>query len=176
MSFLNRLLGKRPDPTLTWGAFSPPIPDFDVAQMRFGSIRFGDPIEAAAFLGRPDRLEWTHGQYCQLLYASGGFQIDFDKSRFVYLAFFLGPDDCPPEHKALEFSTPQVRGCNPNGIRLSPQTDRAMLERTFGAPASVDVEPEEAILYYYRQGITMEFELEGKSGQLKRWNLYPKNA
>ena len=176
MSFLDRLLGKRPDPTFNWGVFSPPIPDFDVAQMRFGSLQFGDTFEAAAFLGRPDRFEWTQGQYCQLLYASGGFQIDFDESRFAYLAFFIGPDDCLPEHKALEFSKPRVRGCIPDGVRLSVETDGTMLERIFGAPGSLEVEPDETILYYTRQGVTMEFELDGRSGQLKRWNLYPPDA
>jgi hypothetical protein len=174
MNLLDRLLGRRADPTLNWEAFSRPIPDFDLATMRFGSLRFGDGFDAAAFLGRPDRFTWTQSDYCELLYASDGFQIDYDKSRFAYLAFFIGPDDNLPMCRALEFSKPRLRSCTPDGVRLSRDADRALLERLFGAADSVDTEPREAILYYTRDGVTMEFEMDGNSGRLKRWNLYPK--
>ena len=174
MNILDRLLGRRTDPTLNWGAFSLPIPDFDLGTMRFGYLGFGEELDAAAFLGRPDRFTWTQSEYCELLYASRGFQIDYDKSRFAYLAFFIGPDDYLPKHQALEFSKPRLRGCTPDGIRLSRDADRGLLERLLGAADSVDTEPREAILYYTRDGVTMEFEMDGKTGRLKRWNLYPK--
>ena len=174
MSLLDRLLGRRPDPTLNWGAFSLPIPDYDLTEMRFGTLRFGDAFDAAAFLGRPNRFEWTQGDYCELLYASGGFQIDYDDSKFAYLAFFIGPDDCLPMHRPLEFSKPRLLGCTPDGIRLSRDTDRVLLDWLFGAADSTDTEPRETILCYTRQNVTMEFEMDGKTGRLKRWNLYPK--
>jgi hypothetical protein len=174
MSFLDRLIGRRTDPTLGWVTFKLPIPDFDVTAMRFGTLRFGDAFEAAAFLGRPDRFTWTQGKYCELLYASGGFQLDYDCGKFAYAAFFIGPDGFLPKHPALEFSKPRLRGCTPDGIALSRDTDRALLERMFGAADSVDTEPREVILHYTRRGVTMEFEMDGKTGRLKRWNLYPK--
>jgi len=174
MNLLDRLLGRRTDPTLSWGAFRPPIPEFDLKAMRFGSLGFGEGFDAAAFLGRPDRFTWIQGGYCELLYASGGFQIDYDQGRFAYLAFFIGPDDCLPKHRALEFSRPRLRGCTPDGIQLSREADRSLLERVLGAAGSVDTEPREVILYYTRHDITMEFEMDGKTGRLKRWNLYPK--
>jgi len=141
--------------------------------MRFGSLRFGDGLDAAAFLGRPDEFEWTLPEYCELLYASGGFQIEFEKGRLAYIAFFIGPDDLLPTHRALAFSEPLVHGRAPETIRLSRDCDRSVLERMFGAPDSVDTDCDETILYYTRQNVTMEFEINGKTGQLKRWNLYP---
>jgi hypothetical protein len=174
MNFLDRLIGRRTDPTLGWGTFNLPIPDFDVTAMQFGTLRFGDDYEAAAFLGRPDRFTWTQGEYCELLYASGGFQLDFDRGKFAYAAFFIGPDGFLPKHRALEFSKPRLRGCAPDGIRLSRDTDRAFVERLFGMPDSADTEPRETILYYTRQSVAIEFEMDGKTGRLKRWNLYPK--
>jgi len=174
MNILDRLFGRRPDPTAGWGTSQQPIPDFDLSQMRFGSLRFGDGIEAASFLGRPDRFAWTQADYCELLYARGGFQLDFDKGRFAYLAFFIGPDKFVPTHEGFEFSQPRLRGCAQDGARLSREMDQPALERLVNAPDSADSDAAETILYYTRQGITMEFEMDGKSGRLKRWNLYPK--
>lgn len=174
MSLLNRLLGRRSDPTLGWGALQLPLPDFDVTKMKFGSLEFGAALEAAAFLGRPDRFEWTQSTYCVLLYATAGFQIDFDGGKFAYLAFFIGPDDCMAAREKLEFSRPLLRGCVPDDVRLSCDTDLAQLEQLFGKAELVDAEPKETILYYSRAGVTMEFEMDGPSGRLKRWNLYPK--
>jgi len=57
---------------------------------------------------------------------------------------------------------------------MSRDTDSALLERLFGAADAVDTEPREVILYYTRQSVAMEFEMDGKTGRLKRWNLYPK--
>jgi hypothetical protein len=28
------------------------------------------------------------------------------------------------------------------------------------------------VLYHTRQGVAMEFEMDGRTGRLKRWNLY----
>ncbi len=164
---------RRSDPTLNWGTFRKPIPDFDVSRMQFGSLRFGDGLKGAAFLGRPDRFSAKERDYCELLYARGGFQLDFDQNRFVYLAFFIAPDACLPEHPGLEFSAPRLRGDSLSGIHLTRLTDRATLERIFGSPESVDADAQEAVLFYSRLRVTMEFELDTRTGRLKRWNLYP---
>ncbi len=174
MSFLDRIMGRLADPTVNWGAFSLPIPDFDLATMRFGTLRFGDGLDAAAFLGRPNRVTWTQRQYCELLYASGGFQIDYDGGRFAYLAFFVGPDEHLPQHEALRFCRPRLCGCTPDGTLLSRDTDRKSLERLFGPAEGVDTDPDETILFYGRLGVRMEFEVDGGTGRLKRWNLYPR--
>ena len=176
MNFLERLLGRGKDPTLKWKPFSPPIPDFDLTDMRFGSLRFGDGYEAAAFLGRPNRCEWMQGCDCTLLYASGGFEIGFDKDRLISIAFFIGPDELLPKDTALEFAKPRLRGCTPDGVQLSPEVDQRFVEQLFGAAESIDADADETILFYTREGVGMDFELDGKNGRLKRWNLYLKDV
>lgn len=162
------------DPTAHWRPFTPPIPDFDLTEMRFGPLRLGDPIDSAASLGRPDDVQWSPGEPFELLYAAGGFQMDIDSGKLAYLAFFIAPDAHQPKHPALAFSTPRLRG--PGALRLSSDTTRSTIEQLLGPPDSADTDPDETILYYSRQKTTMEFEIDGKTGKLKRWNLYPKTA
>lgn len=173
MKLLDHFFRRRSDPTLSWSTSRPSLPAFDVSAMRFGSLRFGDGLEAAAFLGRPDRFTWTSKEYCELLYASSGFQIDCDKTHFAYLAFLIGPDDCQPAHEELKFARPKLRGCTPHEITLSSATTRRKLEESLGNADSVDDEPDEVILSYLRHGVMMEFELDGTAERLKRCNLYP---
>ena len=78
MNLLNRLFRRPTDPTANWGPPTGPMPDFDLTEMRFGPLRFGAPFTAATFLGRPDHFKWMKKDYGQLLYASRGFQLDFD--------------------------------------------------------------------------------------------------
>ena len=174
MGFFDRLVGRRANPTRNWDAFSPPGPDFDLSSMRLGTLGFGDPFESARFLGRPDRFKWTlEGNY-ELLYAAGGFLIEYDAGVFAYLAFFIGPDAHLPNHKSLKFCRPRVLGGEPDGLRLSQDYDRSKLEQLFGPAESEDSDSLETVLFYTRRGVIMEFELNVSNGQLKRWNLYPK--
>lgn len=151
------------------------MPDFDMNEMRFGPLRFGDSFREAAFLGQPDRSDWIEKDYCALLYAAEGFQMDFEKGRFVYLAFFIGPDRCLPEHAALKYCEPQLRGGALDGVSLSSNVDRAVLRQWFGEPEAEDTDAEESILSYTRNQLVMEFEFDGASGHLKRWNIFPKD-
>lgn len=174
MSFLDKLLGRRPDPTIGWVPFVPPIPAFDVRAMKFGSLRFGDPFESAAFLGRPDRYYWREQDKMdsfELVYACG-FQMDFLDWKFDYLAFLIGPDPHQPDCPNLQYSAPVVTGLGGEDVVFTQLTDRKMLESLLGTPAYVDVSEDETILFYTPGGMTMEFEMNGKSGGLKRWNLY----
>jgi hypothetical protein len=168
IGIIDRLLGRWRDPTKDWRVEVGASPDFDLSRMAFGSLRLGDPIEAARFLGRPDSFRWKKDGYCELLYARAGFQLDFQGGHLCYVAFFVGVDTYQPTHPTLSLSQPQIRG----GIRLTQRTGREELLRYFGRPVSEDCDSDETILYYLRGGVTMEFELDG-SGHLKRWNLYP---
>lgn len=172
MSFLDRLFGKQPDPTEGWAMTCASLPDFEISEMRFGSLRFGDTVDSAGFLGRPDRVKWARDGNGELLYISGGFLLEFEAGEFAYLAFFIGPDDLLPD-PAVSFSQPRLHGGAAQGMRLTIETNRAALERVFGTADMVDTEPDETVLTYTRQGVTMEFELDGPGGYLKRWNLYP---
>ena len=169
---LRRFLQQRRNPAVSWSPQKSPLPDFDVSKMCFGTLRFGDGFEAAAFLGKPDSLKWTEVDHCEMLYASEGFEINYHADKLAYLAFFIGPDDFLPKHHGLKFSKPPLRGVQPDGIRLSQETNREMLEKLFGSPDSEDADSDETILTYERQSVTMEFELSHK-GRLKRWNLHP---
>jgi ankyrin repeat protein len=164
------------DPTLNWHTYDSPIPDFDVLRMQFGTLRFGDGLQGASFLGRPDRFVQKEADHFELLYARRGFQLEFEKNRFTYLAFFIGPDACLPQHVGMRFSSPRFRGDSLSRDRLTRETERATLERTFGTPDSVDADSEEIVLRYLRHGITMEFELDARTGRLKRWNIYSGSA
>lgn len=168
-----RLVGRRSDPPVTWAPFRQPIPEFNVNTMEFGGLRFGDPLESAAFLGRPEAFTWSQSDYCELLYASGGFQVDYERGKFAYLAFFIGPDKFVPTHKGFQFSKPRVRGTPVDGIEFSQDVDQPLIETLFGTADTVDVDAVESILFYNRKSVTMEFELDGSTGGLKRWNLYP---
>ena len=169
MSILDRLLGAQPDPTKDWPIEPPPPAAFDLTHRAFGSLIFGGSLESAKSLGRPDRFEWTQPDYCELLYARSGFQIDFSHGSFGYLAFFLGPDALLPRHPDMTFSQPELG----EGIRLTDDTSRAQLDACFGLPDAEDTDENETILFYTRNGIAVEFEY-ARNGLLKRCNLYPK--
>src|SRR5204863_10180969 len=53
-------------------------------------------------LGRPDRLTWTQREYCELLYPSGGFQLDLGRGEF------REGIDCGGAGIALQPSAPAV--------------------------------------------------------------------
>jgi hypothetical protein len=172
MSFVDRLFGQSPDPTLAWGEGAPAIPEFNLGTMSFGSLCFGASMESAAFLGRPDRFAWKRKAYGELLYAARGFQLDFDDDKLSCLAFLIGPDEFQPKHEALAFAQPRLRGCHPEPNLRAP-VDAPTLERLLGEPDFTQTEVEGTIITYSRSGITMEFELDATSGTLKRWNLFP---
>lgn len=173
MSILDLILGRRKDPTREWGKTISELPEYDLEQMRFGTLRFGDPINAASSLGRPEQFQFIQAEYCELIYASLGFQIDFEEGRLACILFFIGPDEFQPKDPKLRFSKPRVRGCLSKNVQLSEAVDRSELERMFGSPKSVDVDDDETILFYELRGTTMEFEFDGKTGRLKLWKLFP---
>lgn len=176
MSLFSRIFGRALDPAIDWSPFEPPIPDLDVSTMSFGPLKFGDRLEEASFLGRPERFVWKQGTDCELLYASGGFLMEFSEGKFGYLAFFIGPDEWLPKEEPVSFCSPHVCGAVPDGTQLSGDIEQAALEHLFGPADSRDVDPDEISLFYSRQKVTMEFELNGRTGKLKRWNLYPDSS
>lgn len=171
-NLLRLLFDARPNPTVSWPRFDT-TPAFNFDEGRFGPLTFGDPIKAACSLGRPDEFDWIDDNYCQMLYARGGFQIDFEGGKFCYIAFFVGPDKHAPTNRQLEFSRPQIER-NGQRRRLLPELPRAELGKIFGPTTNIDEDADEAILYYEINGITVEVELHGKSDRVKRCNLYPR--
>jgi hypothetical protein len=170
MSFLKRIFGRTTtDPTAEWGPFTGVIPDFDLTEMSFGSLRFGDGFQSASFLGRPGNVEHIPSDYTILFYPSGGLELHFRSEKLVRLVFYIAPDEFTNE-LIMEFSRPAVRGGVPHGTRLTPELDQQKITALFGAPDSVEAGSPETILYYTRNGVELEFELHDK-GRLTTWNV-----
>ncbi len=172
MGILDRILGRPADPTAQWGQFQPPIPDFDLVEMKFGKLKFGAGYDAASFLGRPAKIRWPRKDYGELIYPDGGFQMDFDNGKFAYLAFQIGPDPCVPTDIKFIHSKPRLRGASQESVRLTESTSRADLEKLLGAPTTTDEDKDETVISYEWDRLTMEFEFT-PAGRLKRWNLFP---
>ena len=169
MGLIDRILGRRPDPTKDWPQLSNAPTGFDLSRRTFGSLAFGDGFESARQFGKPDKFEWIRPGYCTLLYARSGFQIDFEDGRFSYIAFLLGPDMYLPAHPQLAFSEPWL--CD--RLQLSSATNQLQIKNYFGAPESEDVDSDETILFYSHNNMTIEFEFT-PTDSLKRCNLFPK--
>lgn len=169
MKFLKRMLGMHDDPTAGWGAAGAPLPPLDISTMRFGSLGFGDPLESARFLGRPDAVEWPSGATCRMIYGRDGFQLDFEAGVLDFVTFFIGPDEFDPKTPSFRHAAPGLAG----GGRITPATARAELERLFGAPTHDESYDGEIILTFFRNGVSMEFEFAPDASRLKRWMLYP---
>jgi hypothetical protein len=173
MGLLGRLFGAREDPTAAWEIGAAPLPVFDLDTARFGTVGFGDGVEAARFLGKPDRVETGKRDSCSLLYGLRGFQMQFCEGKMVDLAFFLGQDEYGPKGISVTFCKLRVRGTALGDATVSGELDRSGIERLFGEPKSVDADGEETILFYTLREIRMEFELdEARGGKLKRWNVF----
>ena len=170
MSFFERIFGRKTtDPTVEWGAFTGYIPDFDLTDMSFGSLHFGDGFQSASFLGRPGNVEHIASDYTILFYPSGGFELSFRDEKLVRLVFYIAPDEFTSE-LVIDFSRPAVRGGVPSATRLTPELDQQKITALFGAPDTIEQGSPETILYYTRNGVDLEFELHDK-GRLTTWNV-----
>ena len=165
---IERLRSAAGDPTEAWADASAAAPGFDWSELRLGRLAFGDPLECAESLGRPDRFRWTQPGYCELLYARAGFQIDFDRGRFAYLAWFIGPDPANPELPDMSYASPALD----EELALTRETSMDDLRAHLGPPSSEDADDDETVLFYAGGGVVLEFEFDA-AGRLKRWNLYP---
>ncbi len=168
MTLFERLREEVGDPTESWPESTTTTPPFDWSTLRFGPITFGDALSAAESLGRPDRFRWTQPGYCELLYTRAGFQIDFDRGGFAYLAYFIGPDEAGPEHPDMTYCTPALD----EDLALTRDLSLTELKQRLGPPVSEDSDDNETVLFYAGGGIVIEFEFD-REGRLKRCNLYP---
>jgi len=174
MGFFSSVLGgvASHDPTIAWSLTGDlPTPEVQFATRRIGPLAFGAPLAEAQCFGRPDLFRRRHHDYFELVYARAGFQLDFEGGRLAYGAFFVGPDEFDPACRSLRYSRPHEAG----GASFSDQTTKETLVEIFGPPVSVDRDAQEIVVHFTRNGLTLEFELNGK-GCLKRWNLYPEES
>lgn len=167
-----------------WPPHNGSVPIVNLDTMSIGPLRFGDALDSVAKIGKPGPIGWTGKGatgwfqatgYAELLYPEAGFQLDFDEERFAYIAFFIGPDPHLPDWDPLRYSEPVVLGLGRNPWQLSQDTTRTEIEQKLGMPMKVDEDLDETVLFYVLHGVNLEFELD-KSGQLKRFNLFPAEA
>jgi len=171
LSLLRRLLaGQYSDhAVLDWPVIDAPAPEVNVAENRFGRLKFGAPLDDAHYLGKPESCRRIGRDYLELVYARAGFQVDFDHGLLAYGAFFVGPDEAQPATEGLTYCFPALEG----GPRFTPQTSRADLEKVFGPPDQVDAMDADDVIVTFRKGdLVLEFEMN-LAGGLKRWNIYP---
>jgi hypothetical protein len=168
MKLVERFLHDSSDPTERWAPAVWTAPAFDWSDLRFGPICFGDPLERAEPLGRPDIFRRTLPGYCEMIYLRAGFQIDFDDGRFAYIAYFIASDPQEENHPDMGYSTPVLD----DELTLTPDVLADDIKQKLGPPSDEQIDIDETVLVYAGGGIVVEFEFDA-DGRLKRWNLYP---
>ncbi|PKL44085.1 MAG: hypothetical protein CVV42_19675 [Candidatus Riflebacteria bacterium HGW-Riflebacteria-2] len=168
MGILDFLFGGKEDPTKEWPVQEFAMPDFDLSDMSFGPLHFGCELSLAYVFGRPDLFTWRGSDYCELLYARHGFQIDFENGCLRYIAFFIGPDSLLPDHPKMVFAKPWLKKI----AQFTSATNADGLKKILGDASSEDFDNDEIILTFSRSGLLLEFELTTEAF-LKRWNIFP---
>ena len=161
------LLAGAPDFVVRWPELPVAAPDIDPANAAIGPLTFGCALEAASVFGRPTRFVGSERDYCELLYAAAGFQIDFDSGHLAYAAFFVAADELLPALD-ITFCEVRLRGI---GVLTWASTPRDV-EALLGPPTSRDDDPDESVWCYEMETVTVELEF-GSTGKLKRVNVFP---
>jgi hypothetical protein len=125
-----------------------------------GRLKFGDPLESARVLGRPNRCQTNTG-FATLEYHQWGLTLEFEANRLVQAAFAIGEGNIGP------FGEP--RGTD--GLALSGRTTKAEVQQRFGAPDETQEYSDETILCYTKGPLASEFQFD-EDGQLFQWDVY----
>lgn len=173
------------------------IPEVDLQRGAIGSLRFGDPIEAARSFGKPTEHR-IYGSDASAQSGSGnlqyrdiGLELEYERGRFVLMAFVIAEEEGGvryvnksvepsvlmasviaeedhPTHPPKQLARPRLS----DGTELTPDTTEADLTRRFGTPKSRDEDEDETVVIYELPNTTvMEFEFNA-AGKLMRWNYY----
>ncbi|HUJ14018.1 MAG TPA: hypothetical protein VL284_09550 [Thermoanaerobaculia bacterium] len=142
------------DPTKDWPVSSAPIPEINSVLMQFDALRFGAPLEAARFLGRPDRFEKS-GKKAILHYSGKGLRLTFTDDVLSEVAFLIGA------------ASPSA----PDGTRLTPETDKEAIVKLFGEP-DPDGSDDICLQIFHDHGMASDFYIDER-GRLTEWALYP---
>lgn len=154
------------DPTREWPVVPGPAPELNRVLMQFDALRFGNAVESARFLGRPDRFHWKNPirKDCELLYASKGMLLIFSEGRLDQVRFLLGPATC--DHPAFVPAQPSA----PDGTRLGQQTGKDEIVALFGEP-DPDGSEDDCLQIFHGNGVASDFELD-EEGHLVEWAIY----
>jgi hypothetical protein len=165
MTFFSRLFGRADDPTSAWpAAVSGPVPTVSLERQALetfgGRLKFGDPLESARVLGRPNRCQANKG-FATLEYHQWGLTLEFEANRFVQATFAMGEHTIGPSG--------EPRGTD--GLGLSGRTTKAEVEQRFGPPDETQEYSDETILVYTQGPLASEFQFDD-DGTLFAWEVY----
>ncbi len=81
-----------PDPTRDWPPSDGTLPEINAHTYALGRLRFGDPLDAALFLGKPDKYEVSKQSpdWVTLEYHGGAVLLYFSTGRFCGLHMGIG--------------------------------------------------------------------------------------
>ncbi|MGQ0736565.1 MAG: hypothetical protein ACT4QD_23290, partial [Acidobacteriota bacterium] len=127
-----------------------------------GSLTFGDGLESARVLGRPDECEGKDGNFT-LRYDSYGMEVEFEPGRFVKVTFSMAEGE-----DGGRFSSAR-RG--PDGLSLTSRTTKQEVLDRFGEPTTRDEYEDEDFFYYIDGPLASELEFD-EHGRLVRWAVY----
>jgi hypothetical protein len=169
MGFLSRFFGEN-DPTADWpvGEAQAPLVNLERQAIETFSHRlpFGAPLDAARFLGRPERFAGRSEVTFSLMYDRWGMDLEFENSALYQVSFLIGDIHRSERRPALKPAEPR----GPDGLTLSPRTTHADLLQRFGEPGDLQ-DLEETVIFYYSAGpLVSEFEVRG--GFLTGWDVY----
>ena len=164
---LRKLLTKdTEDPSVDWPILETATPDIDTAERRVGPLNLGDDVSKASIFGKPDLFDRVDSDTFNLIYARAGFQIEFQKDKLTFIAYFVADDPFGPDCSNLNYCAPKI-----DGTLLNESFRAEDIDAGFGSPESVDKDSDETILFYRLNSLPVEFELN-VPGQLKRVNIY----
>ncbi len=155
------------DPTSDWPIVPGAAPDLDGPTLQLTALPFGQPLESARVLGRPEALEWRSRMRkdVDLLYASKGLRLEFERGLLTVLTYLIGAR--ASGHPAFAPARPLA----PNGMRLGPDLDRGRIVSLFGEPDAKGSD-ETCLQVFHRCGVISDFFLD-EQGRLTEWALYP---
>jgi hypothetical protein len=154
------------DPTREWPMVAGPAPDLNSSLLPFDSLRFGDPLTSARFLGRPEQFQWhsRSAKEYDLVYARKGLRLGFRGDRLGEIEYFIGP------HASVLPAFAPARPRAPDGTRLTPDMDRDRIVAVFGEPDPKG--SDDGCLQIHHGRVSSDFILDD-AGRLETWVLYP---
>lgn len=173
-----KLFGNPRDPSRDWPPGDGQLPTFDLGTCAWGTLKFGDDVDSARFLGKPDEFrEITEKNWCILDYARWGFSIEFFNGEFDAMYVLIGE-----EGEFLRKPTdPMQRVRLSNGVLLSKDSNPDDVIRCFGEPDHMDDPDDEffdensVMLTYENRPIEMEFEFN-QHARLVLWHMWRKRS
>jgi hypothetical protein len=167
MGLLDRLLGRQPDPTLDWPESVGDLPTVSVKPFKLGSLRLGDSVDVARFLGRPDKVRRSKvaGAYA-LLYVRWGLELEFEDHRLADALFLIG------DTWLAEEGTPRCEPRLDDGLRLTAVTTADRVVQRFGEATRRDEDDDGEVTLSYENGEEfMDFEFD-EAGRLASWCIF----